>query len=106
MKYYFEKNIIAYSYLFFAQVTAAAVNVYLEMIRKNPPFYIKFLPLGIVVGIGEIYVIFLPLFFVYAAYKSFNYDFLEKDSKIFLWGVNLILYGVVIASAFSLIKIK
>ena len=89
----------AYSYLFFAQVIATAVNHYLINERRKPPFYAQSFPLIII--IGDLVTIFLPLFFVFAALKSFDYSSLkESDKKLMMIGFNIIIIGIIIASAF------
>ena len=98
LRNYFENNRTAYSYLFFAQVTATVVNTYFKGVSQNPFLIHLNFPIAIFLGVGIIFTFFLPVVFMLAAWATFNYDSLGDDGKDLWKTINFALYVVVLAS--------
>jgi hypothetical protein len=92
LRNYFTENLTAYSYLFFAQVLAIIVNVYLKYQGQHPPAK----ALVSVWKWENSLIIFLPFIFILAAIVTVDFSRLQTSGKIIAFCVNFFLFAVVI----------
>lgn len=101
LKGYFKENITAYTYIFFAQTLALAINLYLKTgWNKEPTYFIHF-PLVILFLVGLVFTLFLPTMFLVAAFTNFEYTDLALDEKVIAITINLFIILVVFYYAFT-----
>jgi len=94
LREYFNKNINAYSYLFFAYASFTAIKIYNNFAIQHPP---KIFPSQFLIW-PTLVTYLIPGMFTLAAFATFDYSSIKNDKLWYsMWNVFII--AVIIVSA-------